>query len=387
MNILFIVPSYKPAYIYGGPIVSVARLAESLVQIGHTVTVYTTTANGPDELDMPLNEPVMMDGVRVQFFRRITKDHTHVSPALWKATWATVKDYDAVHIHSWWNFLIMGVSLICTMKGVKPVLSPRGMLCEYIFTNKNQFKKKLLHHTVGKHLLSRTYLHVTSHVEWNDCLKLNENWRGGLIHNIVDLPYDTGQPPVHQSNPAFTIGFLSRVDPKKGLDILIKALAGVDFPFVLKIAGSGDGAYMNELRELIVAEGLEAKVEWVGWKKGEEKFSFLADVDLFALTSHNENFAVVVIESLSVGTPVLVSENVGLSRYVKERNLGWVTTLGLKEVRARLTEAYRAQQERFRIRKDAVPIIREDFNEEKLAADYADMYRNVNNLPYKRTAV
>lgn len=387
MNILFIVPSYKPAYIYGGPIVSVARLAESLVQIGHTVTVYTTTANGPDELDMPLDQPVMMDGVRIHFFRRITKDHTHVSPALWKAVWATAKDYDAVHIHSWWNFLIMGASLICTMKGIKPVLSPRGMLCEYIFQNKNQFKKKLLHHTLGKHLLSRTYLHVTSDVEWNDCLKLNNNWRGGLIHNIVDLPYLPVAEQSHHDTRVFTIGFLSRVDPKKGLDILIRALAGVDFPFVLKIAGSGDEAYMAELRRLIVAEGLEGSVEWAGWKKGAEKFEFLADVDLFALTSHNENFAVVVIESLSVGTPVLVSEHVGLSRYVKERNLGWVTTLGLNEVRARLTEAYRARNERLRIRQEAVPIIRADFNEEKLAADYAEMYRNVSNFPLKRTAV
>ncbi|WP_341833843.1 glycosyltransferase [Chitinophaga pollutisoli] len=385
MNILFIVPSYKPAYIYGGPIVSVARLAESLVQIGHTVTVYTTTANGPGELDMPLDQPVMMDGVRVQFFRRITKDHTHVSPALWKAAWKTVREFDAVHIHSWWNFLIMGVSLICTMKGVKPVLSPRGMLCDYIFTNKNQLKKKLLHHAVGKHLLSRTYLHVTSDVEWNDCLKLNNNWRGGLIYNIVDLPHTRERVPV--DNGAFTIGFLSRVDPKKGLDILIKALADVDFPFVLKIAGAGEEAYMAELRALIAAEGLEGRVEWAGWKKGGEKFEFLADVDLFALTSHNENFAVVVIESLSVGTPVLVSENVGLSRYVKEKSLGWVTTLGITEVRNRLTEAYRAKQERQRIRQEAAPIIRADFNEEKLAADYAEMYRNVNNFPLKRTAV
>lgn len=387
MNILFIVPSYKPAYIYGGPIVSVARLAESLVQIGHTVTVYTTTANGPDELDMPLDRPVIMDGVRVQFFRRITKDHTHISPALWKAVWGTVKEYDAVHIHSWWNFLILGVSAICALKGIKPVLSPRGMLCEYIFQNKNQFKKKLLHHAVGKHLLQRTYLHVTSDVEWNDCLKLNSSWRGGLIHNIVDLPYMPSKDTTHHDNREFTIGFLSRVDPKKGLDILIRALAGVEFPFVLKIAGAGDEAYTQELRRLIKAEGLEGRVEWVGWKKGESKFEFLADVDLFALTSHNENFAVVVIESLSVGTPVLVSEHVGLSRYVKEKNLGWVTTLGLPEVRARLTEAWRARNERLRIRKEAVPIIRADFNEEKLAADYVEMYRNVNNFPLKRTAV
>jgi glycosyltransferase involved in cell wall biosynthesis len=110
-------------------------------------------------------------------------------------------------------------------------------------------------------------------------------------------------------------------------------------------------------------------------------------VDLFALTSHNENFAVVVIESLAVGTPVLVSEHVGLSRYVKEKHLGWVTTLAINDVRARLTEAYRARNERQRIRREAMPIIRTDFNEEKLAADYAEMYRNVGSLPIKRAAV
>jgi glycosyltransferase involved in cell wall biosynthesis len=388
MNILFITPSYKPAYIYGGPTVSISRLAESLVQIGHTVTVYTTTANGATELDVPVSEPVMVDGVRVKYFPRITKDHTHVSPALWKETWATVRRYDAVHIHSWWNFLIMGASLICALKGVKPVISPRGMLCEYIFTNKNRLKKKLLHNMLGRHLLSRTYLHVTSMVEWNDCLKINQQWRGGLIHNIVDLPLlPEGRLP-HRKNNVFTIGFLSRVDPKKGLDILVKALAKVSFPYRLEIAGSGDEAYMQELRRLIREKGMEEHVEWVGWKSGSEKFDFLAGIDLFALTSHNENFAVVVIEALSVGTPVLVSEHVGLSRYVQERRLGWLTGIrSEQEVAEQLKAAYEDHTRRMNIRKDAAQIIQADFNETKLAGDYVDMYRNVTDFRAKKQVV
>lgn len=388
MNILFITPSYKPAYVYGGPIVSVARLAESLVQLGHSVTVYTTTANGKTELDMPVKRAVLMDGVYVKFFKRITKDHTHVSPSLWKETWSTLHEYDAVHIHSWWNFLIMGASLICTMKGVKPVLSPRGMLCDFIFNNRNQLKKKILHQVLGKFLLSRTYLHVTSHVEWNDCLKLNESWRGGLIHNIVDLPYMPMHKVESRKNDVFTIGFLSRVDPKKGLDILLHALAKVPFPYKLQIAGAGDEAYVEKLRQIIRDNDMEDSVEWVGWKSGEEKFTFLADVDLFALTSHNENFAVVVIESLSVGTPVLVSEHVGLCRYVKERDLGWVTGIGsVEEVKKQLMVAYESRSTRERIRKDAALVIQEDFNELKLAKDYVDMYKNVNNIIEKRQAV
>lgn len=386
MKILFIVPSYKPAYIYGGPIVSVARLAESLVQIGHSVTVYTTTANGRTELDMPLKEPVMMDGVQVKFFKRITKDHTHVSPSLWKATWSTVDEYDAVHIHSWWNFLIMGASLICTMKGVRPVLSPRGMLCEYIFNSKNQLKKKVLHNVIGKYLLSKTYLHVTSQVEWNDCLRLNDSWRGGLIHNIVDLPYLPEKKEQSKTGGVFTISFLSRIDPKKGLDILLHALSGVNFNYRLRIAGSGEEAYVQKMKKIISNNGMEDKVEWVGWKGSQEKFAFFAESDLFALTSHNENFAVVVIESLSVGTPVLVSEHVGLAKYVQDKRLGWVTGIGsVEEVRTNLQQAYHSREDRHRIRGQAVEIIRQDFDEAKLATDYVDMYRNVNDIRIKRS--
>ena len=45
MKILFIAPSYKPAYIYGGPVVVISLLAESLIKLGHNVTVYTTRAD------------------------------------------------------------------------------------------------------------------------------------------------------------------------------------------------------------------------------------------------------------------------------------------------------------------------------------------------------
>ena len=69
----------------------------------------------------------------------------------------------------------------------------------------------------------------------------------------------------------------------------------------------------------------------------------------------------VVIESLSVGTPVLVSEHVGLAKYVQDRRLGWVTGMEVEEVRRNLRMAWLAREERRRIRRDAVEIIRQVF--------------------------
>jgi glycosyltransferase involved in cell wall biosynthesis len=374
MNILFIVPSYKPAYIYGGPIVSVSKLAEQLA-LNHQVTVYTTTANGEKELDIPSDEPVMVNGVAVRYFKRITKDHTHVSPALWRATWTEASRFDVVHIHSWWSFLVLGASMILKMKNIKPVLSPRGMLCEYVFTSRNSGKKKMLHNLIGKRLLANTYLHVTSEMEWQECLRLNNKWKGDTIFNLVDLPKNQYVKP--ENNPVFTISFLSRVDPKKGLDILMRALAKVKFPYLLRIGGSGDEAYMAQLKQLASDLGIQANVEWAGWKNGEDKFRFLAESDLFALTSHNENFAMVVIESLCVGTPVLISNNVGLYQYVENRRLGWITEIeDTDKIAEKLTLAYNSREERKRITNEARVIIDRDFNDNKLAQDYIELYEN-----------
>jgi glycosyltransferase involved in cell wall biosynthesis len=373
MRILFIAPSYKPAYIYGGPIVVIARLAERLVQLGHEVTVYTTTANGKTELDVPVKEPVMVDGVSVIYFKRITKDHTHISPSLYAAVWKNARQYDVIHIHSWWNFLVLGAALMCRLRGVKPVLSPHGMFCDYVLTANNQAKKKILHAVIGKQLLKNTWLHVSSRMEWNECLSINDGWRGAEIFNLVDLPsgtYERAEPPV------FTISFLSRIDPKKGLDILLHALSGVSFPYKLQVGGSGDADYVAQLKKMVTTLGMEQYVEWAGWKNSEEKFSFLAGSDLFALTSLNENFAIVVIESLYVGTPVLISNNVGLSNYVQQNKFGWITGIeDVTEIREKLTQAYNNRQERNSISSRAKAVIDHDFNEVRLAQDYVKLYQ------------
>ena len=71
---------------------------------------------------------------------------------------------------------------------------------------------------------------------------MNKEWEGGAVFNLVDLPEGAY---TRTGNGIFTISFLSRVDPKKGLDLLIKALSGVSFPYRLLIAGTGDEKYVQ----------------------------------------------------------------------------------------------------------------------------------------------
>jgi glycosyltransferase involved in cell wall biosynthesis len=187
MNILFIVPSYKPAYIYGGPVVVISMLAEHLVLLGHHVSVYTTRANGKTELDVKAGEERLVDGVKVTYFRRITKDHTHVSVDLWRHLNKTIKQFDVVHVHSWWNFLVIISVWICRRNGVKPILSPHGMFSDFILNQRNRIKKRLIHSLIGKRLLKGTYLHVSTEMEWHESMSMNPDWKGRVIPNLVKL--------------------------------------------------------------------------------------------------------------------------------------------------------------------------------------------------------
>jgi len=377
MKILFVVPYYKPAYVYGGPIVVISMLAERLVALGNDVTVYTTVSNGKAELAVAKNQEVIVDGVKVYYFSKITGDNTYVSLKLWRHLNKTVTDFDIIHLHTWWNFFVLGAALICRNKGIKPIISPHGMLSDYILNTRNAFAKRWVHRLLGKKLMENSWLHVSTEMEWNESRRIIGGWSGEIIPNLVKLPEKKYQ---RNDNDIFTIGFLSRIDPKKGLDVLIKALSKVDFDYKLLVAGSGEEGYINTLKSIARRCGNGNKLEWLGWKGGEGKFEYLARLDLMALTSYSENFAIVVIESLAVGTPVFLSDQVGLFRYVTEKDYGWITRMEVDQITDQLKQLYREKEKFVRINAESPVQIAQEYEESQLAEQYLHLY----NLSLKK---
>jgi len=377
MKILFVIPSYKPAYIYGGPAVSVSELAESLVATGHSVTVYTTTANGKAELDVKPGVPIDVQGVTVYYLSRQTGDHTHVSIGLWRKLWTTASRYDIIHLQSWWSLLIFGAAAICRLKGCSYIISPRGMLSSYSFERQHSLAKKVLHLTLGQSLLKRSILHATTALEWKDCLKVNPSWKGFVLPNIIRFPRNTFKEKKSAISSPLVLGFLSRIDPKKGLELLFEALAKSDCNYVLKIAGKGDDDYISSLKTLAQNFQIADKIDWCGWKAGEEKYQFLQSIDVFVLTSYNENFANAVIEALAVGTPVFLSQEVGLADYVIKNDLGWVCDTTIDSISDGLQRIFAEQKKISRINSRSPSLVHEDFDKMVLARQYSAVYKKL----------
>ena len=378
MKVLHINASYKPAFIYGGPTMSVSMLCEQLALTGVFITVFTTTANGTTELEVIKGKPINIDGVNVYYFQRLTKDHTHFSPFLLTRLWKNVKNYDAVHIHAWWNLVSVLSGLIALTRKVPVVVSARGTLSPYSFSNKNRRIKSIIHNFLGRPLLNKCHLHVTSEREKLAILALIQPRGISAIPNLVKLPVYT-KPAVGKPASCLKLIFFSRIDEKKGLDILLNALPLVTVPYYLTIAGTGNDDHINYLKQLATDNHIADKISWTG-QQGENKFDLLFEQDLFILPSYDENFGNSVIESLSVGTAVLVSQNVGLADYVQNNKLGWLCETNAASISTAINNiSNNCKPELERIREQSPAIIYNDFDPRNLVQKYLAMYHQLIN--------
>ena len=120
--------------------------------------------------------------------------------------------------------------------------------------------------------------------------------------------------------------FIGRLDPKKGIEALLKACSLVDsaLPWRLAITGWGPPEYVSQLKEQIHALGLSGRVEMLGAVLSEEKKGLFECSDVALVPSYTENFAIVVAEALAHGVPVIASKGTPWSR-LEEMKCGlWV---------------------------------------------------------------
>ena len=149
--------------------------------------------------------------------------------------------------------------------------------------------------------------------------------------------------------------FLSRIHPKKGVDLLIRAYAEVvhaerpspsarlpetgrgeperyrAVPPALVIAGPLDSEYANQMQRLAAELGL-ADVHFPGMLTGDAKWGAFYGCQAFILPSHQENFGIAVVEALACGKPALISDQVNICDTILDAQAGLVCEVGQKDV-------------------------------------------------------
>jgi glycosyltransferase involved in cell wall biosynthesis len=133
----------------------------------------------------------------------------------------------------------------------------------------------------------------------------------------------------------FVVGSVARLDPRKGLDVLVEAIsiARPRLPDVrLRLVGAGPER--ERLERQVESLGLRGCVQFAGERT--EVASELATMDLFAIPSRTEGQGVAAIEALAAGVPVVGSRVGGIPEVVTEGVCGRLVEAGSPE---RLAEA------------------------------------------------
>jgi len=313
LKILHVVPTYLPARRYGGPIVAVHGLCRALVRRGHDVTVFTTNVDGDSVSDVPLDREVMLDGVRVRYFAS-SFPRLYVSGSM-KTALSTMESFDLVHNHSVFLWPTAASARAAKRRNVPYVISPRGMLVRDLIHRKSRFAKSAWIRLIERrNFTNAAAIHFTSARELEDA---NETGipipRSFIVPNGIDL---VARPDVPRD--ANSVVYLGRINWKKQLDRLIEATPR---DVKLIIAGNDEENLTPKLREL--ARGQD--VEFPGPVYGDAKWELLARASVVALPSLSENFGNVIVEAMTMSTPVIVSPEVGVASDVEAARAGIVT--------------------------------------------------------------
>jgi glycosyltransferase involved in cell wall biosynthesis len=313
MKVLHVVPSFYPAYIYGGPIRSTFELCRNLVKLGCEVRVLTTDANGLIEtLDVEKNQEVELpEGFRVRYCPR--RYRHSVSPMLTRLLPSYMRWADIVHLTGVYNFPTFPT--IWRSRSLrKPLIwSPRGALQRWegsLRTGPKEVWDFLWYHTANRADLT---MHVTSEHERRETLARFPKLRMAMIPNGVDVPAELNRIGRREE---LRLLFIGRLDPKKGIEALLKACSLIDSqpPWRLAIAGWGSLDYVSQLKNQIHALGVEERVEMLGEVLSEAKKRLFESSDVTLVPSHTENFAIVVAEALAHGVPVIASKGTPWNR-------------------------------------------------------------------------
>ena len=338
MKVLHVVGGLGP--VYGGPSRVVKDISRSLQRLGVEVHVATTNANGFSNLTVPLGQPVVEDGVTVWYFHRpvCSANYSYTFSwhlTLWLAT--NVQRFDFVHIHGLFVYAALPASSFARRWRVPYAVTPHGILGRWGMRNRRPVLKWLSYQLIERRCLrGAAFIHFTSEAEKQQAQRLDFGTRGVIIPPGLDLTnYDhlPGRNELHTLYPQLagrpTVLCLGRLHPIKGLDLLLPAWKEVCAQIpqaMLVIAGDGASSYVAQIRQQVAELALSENVLFSGFVSGETKMCLLAGCDLFVMPSYHESFGLSVVEALTCGRPVVVSDQVAIHREVVAAEAGLVVS-------------------------------------------------------------
>lgn len=198
--------------------------------------------------------------------------------------------------------------------------------------------------------------------------------------NGVDMP-KVQKIKFNENKINFT--YIGRLDPfHKGIDLMIKAIALrkdllLENNCFFNLYGPDRFGWGDEIRKMISENGVENLVQLHSEVSGAEKEKILLDTDVFIQTSRFEGMPMGILEALSYGLPILITEGTTSGSCVREYNAGWVAETSVESI-AKSFEKVIEEKARFEEKgQQAIKLIEENFEWKKIAKETVEKYKEI----------
>jgi glycosyltransferase involved in cell wall biosynthesis len=389
MRVLHVLPDLSTRS--GGIPVFVVEAARALRQLGVEVDIVATDLDSPtstkgksraaaDDL-VAGAELVPHELFPATFPRRLA-----ASRGLGRFLAANAGRYDVVHNHALYLWPLRQVHAACTRNDIPYVVSPHGALDPFLRARHRPRKQAVTLLWQGRALDAAQAIHVTT----DDERRLGEDVAPKVPRRIVPagIWFDEFQTPGDGDRfrrdrlggfDGPLIVSLGRISFKKGLDLLIGALADETAGLQdarLAIIGPDDEELTPQLRSQAERLGIGDRVAFTGPIYGSERRDALAAATAWALTSYAENFGIAVVEAMAMGRPVLISDRVNLAPAAAAAGAAEVVAPDVPAVAAGLERLLAHPAHAARIAANGTTLARK-YDWPVVAGQLRDMYRDI----------
>jgi glycosyltransferase involved in cell wall biosynthesis len=324
MKILFVSPSFYPAFHYGGPIFINRSLCHAMATVeGVEVDVLTTDSDGPGKrVDVETALANHIESYAIRYCRRTFPPD--ISLGLLLRLIGRIRHADVVHVNGVYSFTTIPTLFLCRLMRKPVVWSTMGALQRWQGTTRPGLKAAW--EWICNRLCDsdRVVMHVTSEDECRESLEKIYTASAVILRNGIDIP-KLSEDGHDRGIRALRLLYLGRLHPIKGIENLLRAVSLVKTDVRLSICGEGDPDYENELRTLASDLGLSGVVKFYGRVDGDFKEEHFREADLCVAPSFKEAFCTVALESMAHAVPVIVGRGIPWGR-VEEVGCGlWVS--------------------------------------------------------------
>lgn len=219
------------------------------------------------------------------------------------------------HIHGLWTAPSTVASFVASSNNIPLIFSAHGELEPWLWNGqgiRKKLKKIAFWNLLGKRAHSKSSLiHAITPLEKDNLHKIFPSIDIEIIPNSIFIHNDA--PPSRDLRKS--ILFIGRIDPKKGVDTLIKSfsLCNLGNEWKIDILGPCPSEkYLSSLKHLVSSLGLDSQVCFHGSVFGLKKQEFLDTSWILAVPSHSEAVGLVNLESAAHYLPSLTTYQTGL---------------------------------------------------------------------------